>query len=79
MGSNSTAIFSEWVKGPGNINTDGLGMVYGGAGPPIVCDTTFRGQTTPSERRQSGLQPEPALPEEHEPLLRFQGRILAPQ
>ena len=31
-GLNSTAIFSEWVKGPGNITSDGLGMVYG---PPI--------------------------------------------
>jgi prepilin-type processing-associated H-X9-DG protein len=46
-GTNATAIFSEWVKGPGNINSDGLGMVYGGAGQPIVCDTSFRGQTTP--------------------------------
>ena len=30
-GLNSTVIFSEWVKGPGNINSDGLGMVYGRA------------------------------------------------
>jgi prepilin-type N-terminal cleavage/methylation domain-containing protein/prepilin-type processing-associated H-X9-DG protein len=35
-GLNSTAIFSEWVKGSGNINSDGLGMVYGGAGQPIL-------------------------------------------
>jgi prepilin-type N-terminal cleavage/methylation domain-containing protein/prepilin-type processing-associated H-X9-DG protein len=27
-GLNSTAMFSEWVKGPGNLNTDGLGTVY---------------------------------------------------
>jgi len=39
-GLNSTAIFSEWVKGTGNINSDGLGMVYGplarpDPGPPF--------------------------------------------
>jgi prepilin-type N-terminal cleavage/methylation domain-containing protein/prepilin-type processing-associated H-X9-DG protein len=34
-GLNSTAMFSEWVKGTGNINSDGLGMVYGGAAQPI--------------------------------------------
>jgi prepilin-type N-terminal cleavage/methylation domain-containing protein/prepilin-type processing-associated H-X9-DG protein len=28
-GLNSTAMFSEWVKGPGNLTTDGLGTVYG--------------------------------------------------
>jgi len=28
-GLNSTAMFSEWVKGPGNLDTDGLGTVYG--------------------------------------------------
>jgi prepilin-type N-terminal cleavage/methylation domain-containing protein/prepilin-type processing-associated H-X9-DG protein len=27
-GLNSTAMFSEWVKGPGNITSDGLGIVY---------------------------------------------------
>src|SRR5262245_4590203 len=42
-GLSSTAIFSEWVKGNGDINTDGLGMVYGGAGNPIVCDYSLRG------------------------------------
>jgi len=42
-GLSSTAIFSEWVRGTGNINTDGLGMVYGGAGNPIVCDYSMRG------------------------------------
>jgi prepilin-type N-terminal cleavage/methylation domain-containing protein/prepilin-type processing-associated H-X9-DG protein len=47
-GLNSTAIFSEWVKGTGNINSDGLGMVYGGAGQPIVCDTTLRNNKTPN-------------------------------
>jgi len=39
-GLNSTVIFSEWVKGTGNINSDGLGMVYGpisrpDPGPPF--------------------------------------------
>jgi prepilin-type processing-associated H-X9-DG protein len=39
-GLNATAIFSEWVKGTGNINSDGLGMVYGpilrpDPGPPF--------------------------------------------
>jgi prepilin-type processing-associated H-X9-DG protein len=42
-GLSSTAIFSEWVKGTGNINSDGLGMVYGGAGNPIVCNYDLRG------------------------------------
>jgi prepilin-type N-terminal cleavage/methylation domain-containing protein/prepilin-type processing-associated H-X9-DG protein len=46
-GLNSSAIFSEWVKGTGNINSDGLGMVYGGAGQPIVCDVSLRGTMTP--------------------------------
>jgi prepilin-type processing-associated H-X9-DG protein len=31
-GLNSTAIFSEWVKGPGNLNTDGLGTIYNSSG-----------------------------------------------
>ncbi len=47
-GLSSTAIFSEWVKGTGNINSDGLGMVYGGAGNPIVCDNSLRTMTTGS-------------------------------
>jgi prepilin-type N-terminal cleavage/methylation domain-containing protein/prepilin-type processing-associated H-X9-DG protein len=42
-GLSSTAIFSEWVKGYGNLNQDGLGMVYGGAGNPAVCDYSLRG------------------------------------
>ncbi len=46
-GLSSTAIFSEWVKGTGNIGTDGLGMVYGGAGNPITCDNSLRGTPNP--------------------------------
>jgi prepilin-type N-terminal cleavage/methylation domain-containing protein/prepilin-type processing-associated H-X9-DG protein len=46
-GLSSTVIFSEWVKGTGNINSDGLGMVYGGAGNPIVCDNSLRGTPNP--------------------------------
>jgi prepilin-type N-terminal cleavage/methylation domain-containing protein/prepilin-type processing-associated H-X9-DG protein len=42
-GLSSTAIFSEWVRGYGNMQTDGLGMVYGGAGNAIVCDYSLRG------------------------------------
>ncbi len=42
-GLSSTVIFSEWVKGYGNLSQDGLGMVYGGAGNPIVCDYSLRG------------------------------------
>ena len=46
-GLSSTAIFSEWVKGTGNINSDGLGMVYGGTGNPIVCDNSMRNTPNP--------------------------------
>jgi prepilin-type N-terminal cleavage/methylation domain-containing protein/prepilin-type processing-associated H-X9-DG protein len=40
-GTSNTAIFSEWVKGPGNkpVNNPGLGMVYGSgkaSGPPTT-------------------------------------------
>jgi prepilin-type N-terminal cleavage/methylation domain-containing protein/prepilin-type processing-associated H-X9-DG protein len=31
-GLNSTAMFSEWVRGPGNLTTDGLGTVYNAGG-----------------------------------------------
>jgi prepilin-type processing-associated H-X9-DG protein len=31
-GLNSTAMFSEWIKGPGNLNTDGLGTIYNSSG-----------------------------------------------
>ena len=46
-GLSTTTIFSEWVKGTGNINSDGLGMVYGGSGQPIVCDNSLRGTPNP--------------------------------
>jgi len=55
-GTNSTAIFSEWVKGPGNINSDGLGMVYAGGGQPITCDDSLRGSTNPDFQLNSLCQ-----------------------
>jgi prepilin-type N-terminal cleavage/methylation domain-containing protein/prepilin-type processing-associated H-X9-DG protein len=38
-GLSSTAMFSEWVKGPGNLTTDGLGTVYGSSSGNIPCDS----------------------------------------
>ena len=49
-GLNATAMFSEWVKGPGNLVTDGLGMVYNSGGG-IGCGN-YPASVIPGQRDQ---------------------------